>query len=462
MLWVFIAAYVLVLVLAFKPPLRVASMWGRLKRVLFGTALVGLAMLQLQLSSTQRSDPSLHALSRAGAGRKSWLSSHGSPTHPSRTTLTPTNRAPSTLAPTSTSTSAPPQPSEFPQSSDFGGADSADGELQADGAGRGQKGTSRDGLAPCDGDCRTGIPVHVMEDHGDAIYSWALASHAGSCPASGLAIFHVDKHDDMELPVFNHKEDFQCLAGRCSSFPSYSEFSRLCARISDDGLIRNNNFQLTAVQAGAVDAVLWVYPNFECAICRYGTQPVGKCELLEPEHDNADFGSRPVHSAADVGNRSCHGGNQLLEGGSFRENKTRAQYQFVMGSITDAELDIVIGKGDTMRLQAVRDEWFGEAGWALDIDLDYLVPDENSPKMSKWMIDARELAKEFGYNSSAPSYSVMPWDDLRQPLLAITDYIDVEALRAIMAWLCPTTASCIEVMWHEVLHNATACKLWPI
>ena len=53
---------------------------------------------------------------------------------------------------------------------------------------------------------RAHAPVVVMQDHGSALKEWRKGIDNGKCPSTGqLAILHVDKHDDFELPALGYE-----------------------------------------------------------------------------------------------------------------------------------------------------------------------------------------------------------------------------------------------------------------
>jgi hypothetical protein len=160
----------------------------------------------------------------------------------------------------------------------------------------------------------------AVGDHGEVFGWWAAAVQAGVCPSSSISVFHVDKHDDMELP-----EKIQGDARKNAvDWKRFVDASATPIEIDprDVGLA-NNNFQLALVLTGAADRLFWLYPDFDCAHCDYGFEATHACEVGLAS--DGEYISRPVHAMSRDGTVK-HG----LVCASF--DRTVSKQMFVRGS----------------------------------------------------------------------------------------------------------------------------------
>ena len=93
--------------------------------------------------------------------------------------------------------------------------------------------------------------VFVSNDHGDALEEWLRATAGAARP---LAVFHVDAHNDLNVP-----EGREPLTGPASSTElrrRWQHNSTLLHQLTAG--VDLANFQLAAVRAGVVDRIVWV------------------------------------------------------------------------------------------------------------------------------------------------------------------------------------------------------------
>jgi hypothetical protein len=247
---------------------------------------------------------------------------------------------------------------------------------------------------------RTKAEITIIQTHGAALPVWRASITAGICP-TGATVVHVDKHDDMEPPQITREADFQRFApiyreilGLSNSNSSLDELALQCGAHCTSAcrcVLQNNNFITTAVLLGLVSHILWLFPDFPCAHCAYERMPLHECEMLS-NHGKGDLVFRPDaqtvarSSAADGSSTPCGthlewdvqrrvltaaaGASELLSSsrGVMRAREPR-QYSYEARAISEA---IGANPPHTAKL---------DGAWILDVDLDFLVTDDESPRM---------------------------------------------------------------------------------
>ena len=264
------------------------------------------------------------------------------------------------------------------------------------------------------------------------------------CASSSLSVFHVDKHDDMELPEKSEGTKNPVDWKRFVRAPPGTPTIDVDPRHSG---LANNNFQLALVLTGAASRLFWLYPDFDCAHCDYGWEPSHACEVGLA--DDGEYISRPVHPMS-RDDTVKHGlacaafdrtlSKQMFIQGSPHLTRTISlgqQYNFSMMSASERR------DGATMPR-----EWFSsDQGWILDIDLDYFVDDEQSPKMGHLLLEeglARNPNKEMQVMyESLEKLRLSLSDDESAPLPQLPRSVEKmyspKGLRRLLKWFCTLT-----------------------
>jgi len=93
--------------------------------------------------------------------------------------------------------------------------------------------------------------IFLSNDHGDALEEWLRATSGADQP---LAVFHVDAHNDLNVPEGN--EPLTSPASSAELRRRWQHNSTLVHQLTAG--VDLANFQLTAVRAGVVDRIVWV------------------------------------------------------------------------------------------------------------------------------------------------------------------------------------------------------------
>lgn len=247
--------------------------------------------------------------------------------------------------------------------------------------------------------------ISIIQTHGAALPVFQAAVNSGACPA-GATVVHVDKHDDMQPPQILREAEFQRfgpdfreILGLNDSNASLDALALTCDAHCNSAcrcVLQNNNFITTAVMLGLASHVLWLYPDFHCAQCAYERVPLHQCELLA---DNGDLRFRP---SAAPSSTVAEGSSRITPCGTHIEWDAHRRVLTAIASespLLSSSRGIVRTRGPTRysfeacavgealgsqppRINASSHRPGSEgAGWILDFDLDFLVPDNESPRM---------------------------------------------------------------------------------
>ena len=86
------------------------------------------------------------------------------------------------------------------------------------------------------------LPVHVVEDHNEALFSWCRAIGSRHLPTSGITVLHIDAHPDLQIPYM----------AACDA----SDGPKLRQAVSI------GSFITPLVYGGFISRVVWVRPAF--------------------------------------------------------------------------------------------------------------------------------------------------------------------------------------------------------
>lgn len=269
--------------------------------------------------------------------------------------------------------------------------------------------------------------VSVVAYHGHAIAAWRDMIRSGKCRA-GAALVHVDKHADMEPPWVVLEPDVQPLVASLlerlgptmQTNISITGFTHPCSshcRMNCSCFLRNNNFITTAAMDGIIDQILWLYPDFPCSQCGYGRSQRHSCLMARATDDGCVTIQRERSQSQrnDSHRTSALSCAENVE--TARDTPSlapmarglRRHYTLEVSSVSSAlGADHSVNNERVLSAQSLRDD----ADWILDVDLDFLVPDEESPKarnIQMYNLDSSssELPEEL-------ARQVFDWDAVEQ------------------------------------------------
>jgi hypothetical protein len=218
-------------------------------------------------------------------------------------------------------------------------------------------------------------------------------------------------------------------------------------------LWRHSHFGTT----GFTQSILWVYPDFECQQCNYAELPAVRCEVGVAEPSAADYSVRLSGPNPDVNGKGgyvCGNGplasasSGSASGHSSAWNHS-AQYSFRMTPVSHLQFGGAKSAEEQQQPSAARaaddTAWFSGA-WVLDLDLDYFVPDDESPKMASWRMGGKDY-KAGDIDPRAEDEALMT---------AWREVYEKPTMRQFVSWWCAVTdlsTSCTSC-------SRSACGRW--
>ncbi len=202
----------------------------------------------------------------------------------------------------------------------------------------------------------------------------------------------------------------------------------------------------SARTAGFTQSILWVYPDFECAQCNYAELPAVRCEVGVAEPSAADYSVRlSGNTNPDVigkGGYVCGNGplaNTASSGSASGHSSAwnhSAQYSFRMTPVSHLQFGGAKSAEQQQQPSAARaaddTAWFSGA-WVLDLDLDYFVPDDESPKMAPWRMGGKDY-KAGDIDPRAEDEALMT---------AWREVYEKPTMRQFVSWWCAVTDLCV-------------------